>query len=80
MPRIALRLSPADNVVTLLDFLQQERVTQDGLRLSSEIPFGHKAAVCAIREGEAIIKYGLPIGVATRGISAGEHVHVHNCR
>jgi hypothetical protein len=31
-----------------------------------------------IAAGEKIIKYGVPIGSATRDIGAGEHVHTHN--
>ena len=39
---------------------------------------GHKYSVCDIKKGEAVIKYGCPIGHATRDIAKGEHVHVHN--
>ena len=39
---------------------------------------GHKYARRAIAAGEAVVKYGMPIGHATRAIAAGEHVHVHN--
>ncbi len=39
---------------------------------------GHKYALCDIRAGEAIIKYGYPIGRATADIPAGAHVHSHN--
>jgi altronate hydrolase len=28
--------------------------------------------------GDPVIKYGRPIGVATRAIEPGEHVHTHN--
>lgn len=45
-----------------------------------DIPFGHKTALCDIRSGEKIIKYGMPIGIATRDILKGEHVHMHNMR
>ncbi|MBQ7058208.1 MAG: altronate dehydratase [Firmicutes bacterium] len=41
---------------------------------------GHKYAVRDIRQGEEVIKYGFPIGVATRDITAGEHVHTHNLK
>lgn len=41
---------------------------------------GHKAALCDIAEGELVIKYGTPIGRATRDIRAGEWVHTHNLR
>lgn len=39
---------------------------------------GQKYARIAIRSGEAIIKYGNPIGIATHDISKGEHIHRHN--
>ncbi|MEN9774915.1 MAG: hypothetical protein RL322_1985 [Pseudomonadota bacterium] len=80
MPRIALTVHPDDNVVTLLDFDETDPSTRDGLLLRGRIPFGHKAASRPIASGEPIIKYGVPIGVATQSIAAGEHVHVHNCR
>lgn len=41
---------------------------------------GHKYAVRAISEGENVIKYGYPIGRATRDVAEGEHVHTHNMR
>ena len=39
---------------------------------------GHKYARRPIRAGENVVKYGMPIGHATRDIAPGEHVHVHN--
>ncbi|MDE6469515.1 MAG: altronate dehydratase family protein, partial [Eubacterium sp.] len=41
---------------------------------------GHKYAVCNIKKGESIIKYGYPIGIAKADIDAGEHVHSHNLK
>jgi hypothetical protein len=43
-----------------------------------EIPLGHKAALRPIAVGELVVKHGHPIGRATAGVAAGEHVHVHN--
>ncbi len=42
------------------------------------IPVGHKIALKEIGEGEQVFKYGETIGVATRAIQEGEHVHVQN--
>ncbi len=39
---------------------------------------GHKYARCPIAVGADVVKYGMPIGHATRPIAAGEHVHTHN--
>lgn len=41
---------------------------------------GHKTALCDIKKGENIIKYGYPIGHATEDIKKGEHVHTHNLK
>ena len=41
---------------------------------------GHKYALFDIKKGEAVIKYGFPIGVATADISRGELVHTHNLK
>lgn len=41
---------------------------------------GHKLALCDINEGEDIIKYGFPIGAATKNIAEGESVHSHNMK
>ena len=39
---------------------------------------GQKYALCEIRKGEAVVKYGNPIGRATKDIHIGEWVHSHN--
>ena len=41
---------------------------------------GHKYALCDIKKGENIIKYGQSIGHATCDIAEGEHVHTHNLK
>ena len=79
-----ISLHPTDNVVVALCDLKagQEVTLTDGcvLTLLEDIGFGHKVAVRAISQGEKVLKYGLPIGSATRDIAAGEHVHVQNMK
>jgi len=41
---------------------------------------GHKYALCDIKKGENIIKYGNPIGHAAENIKKGEHIHSHNLK
>ena len=41
---------------------------------------GHKYALCDIKKGENVIKYGSPIGHATADIKKGEHIHTHNLK
>lgn len=45
-----------------------------------ELSTGQKIAVCSIVKGADIIKYGYPIGYATRNILPGERVHSHNMK
>jgi altronate dehydratase len=70
-----------DNVaVALTDLAALSEVSVAGscLLLRGDVPFGHKAALVDIRLGRPVIKYGEQIGIATRDIAAGEHVHIHN--
>ncbi|MBQ6163006.1 MAG: altronate dehydratase [Clostridia bacterium] len=49
---------------------------RDNVKISLED--GHKYARRDIHAGENVIRYGYPIGTATKEIRAGEHVHCHN--
>jgi altronate hydrolase len=44
------------------------------------VPRGHKLALVDLPAGTEVHKYGQPIGLALRDITAGEHVHDHNLR
>lgn len=48
--------------------------------VTDDIPRGHKFALCDIKKGDPIIKYGYPIGKASADIKKGQHVHTHNVR
>jgi altronate dehydratase len=71
-------ISDRDNVATALEALEVGRELAIDGRVRESIPSGHKIALCPIAAGEAIVKYGSPIGLATAAIEAGRHVHVHN--
>jgi hypothetical protein len=78
------KLNPADNVATLLDDVAGGvvRVLGGGdatVTASEPIKLGHKIALCAIARGQAVVKFGVPIGRATADIAAGQWVHLHNC-
>ena len=83
---IALQIHDMDNVATVFNDIQKgEEVTiQDKkgnevvLTSKSNILFGHKIAIKEIKKDDKIIKYGEEIGIATKDISVGEHVHVQN--
>ena len=63
----SIQIHPYDNVEVLL-------------KPHGDVPAGHKLALRDIKAGEKIVKYGFPIGVATKDIAKGEWVHVHNVR
>jgi altronate dehydratase len=46
--------------------------------VSDSVPYGHKISVKPVAKGDEIIKNGEVIGIATRPISKGQHVHIHN--
>jgi altronate dehydratase large subunit len=77
-----LRLHERDNVAVALADLRAGATVAFGeglsLTLRDAVPFGHKVALAAMAHGEAVIKYGQTIGLATRPIALGDHVHVHN--
>ena len=81
------QIHPQDNVAVLLeDCLADDSIVVIGgtevkeLQLIQDIAYPHKIALHKVDEGDAIIKYGVTIGVTTQNIQAGEWVHVHNCR
>lgn len=77
-PRV-IRLNPDDNVAVALEDLAAGRLLPDhGITTLSEVRSGHKIALADIDAGAAVIRYGQMIGVATRTIPAGSHVHSHN--
>lgn len=49
-----------------------------GITVHQAIPAGHKLALRDHAHGTPVMKYGQPIGQATRRIRAGDHVHLHN--
>ncbi|MCC6681885.1 MAG: UxaA family hydrolase [Phycisphaeraceae bacterium] len=81
----AFRIDSHDNVATLLEpaYTGQRLVVVGALPVNltaaESIEAWHKVALTAIPANQPIIKYGIVIGVATRDITAGQWVHLHNC-
>ena len=78
-----VRITARDMVAVALKPLKAGETVSCGdeaITLKEDLPMGHKAALREIRKGEAVIKYGYPIGEATEDIPAGAHVHTHNLR
>lgn len=74
-----IRLSTDDNVVVALsDFEPGAEIEEGKIVVKNSIPARHKVAIEDISSGNFIRKYGQIIGVASKDIEAGEHVHTHN--
>ncbi|MDR3592004.1 MAG: UxaA family hydrolase [Negativicutes bacterium] len=81
----AIVMKPVDNVATVVEEVNPgTEVTiavagdQQKIQVLEKIPFAHKFATRDIKKDEMIRKYGEVIGIATKDIKAGQHVHVHN--
>ena len=77
------RVHPDDNVATALMDIVPGPLSIAGREMPpalEPIHTGHKIAIRDIALGSPIIKFGVPIGTATRAIEAGQWVHLHNCQ
>jgi altronate dehydratase small subunit len=81
---LGFQLNPRDNVATLLNdaaggnievLINGERRT---VPLLEPVKLGHKVALAELQTGDAVIKFGVPIGHATKPIARGAWVHLHN--
>ena len=77
--KTSIQLSEKDNVAVVpVEVAKDEYIEPAGIIACQLIPRGHKLALEAIEQGQAVLKYGQIIGFASVPIAAGEHVHVHN--
>jgi hypothetical protein len=79
----AFQIQPQDNVATMIDDVESGGVEISGaargeISVCEKISHGHKIAVRDIAANEAVVKFGVRIGHATRAISRGAWVHLHN--
>ncbi len=83
----AIRLTPEDNVATVLRTVRagellQVRYGESVVEVLAQepIPLCHKVSLAPIASGAAVVKYGQKIGESLAPIAEGRHVHVHNMR
>jgi altronate hydrolase len=75
-----LMVDPRDDVAVALTDLVPGGVAIGGrtVEIVEPVASGHKVALRTIETGEAVRKFGFPIGRASSRIPAGAHVHSHN--
>ncbi len=74
----AIRINANDSVaVCLQDMRKGSEIVVDGKRiwLRQDVPAGHKVATMRIERGTNVVKYGFPIGHATRDLQEGDWVN-----
>lgn len=77
-----------DNVAVAVADLKPGKVTGACIKsrntytfdLHHEVPLGHKFALKDLKNGDAVIKYGIEVGEMTADVKSGEYVHIHNLR
>ena len=74
-----------DNVATAVLDVDPGKKTilgevKSAIEVKEKIMSGHKVAITDIKEGMQIIKYNTNIGIATKDIKKGEHVHLQNMK
>lgn len=79
--RKILVVNDKDNIGVLVGDLKKGEITNlddQSIESKEDIKFGFKIAIKDITQGDYIYKYGYPIGTASKDISIGEMVHIHN--
>jgi altronate hydrolase len=82
-PSATVLLNERDSVVVALRALLPGEFVPVGLsviEVREPVPAGHKMAIREIDTDQPVFKFGWPIGLATKNIGPGQHVHVHNLR
>lgn len=73
-----IKLHRGDNVGVAARPVAEQFPISDDHVARENIAAGHKVALSPIKERQPVIKYGQVIGLASRDIDIGEHVHIHN--
>ena len=81
-PPLTIRMQAQDNVAIVANdgglpagTVLPPGVPGAGLCLAERVPQGHKLALVDLAEGDAVLRYGVPIGHALQPIAAGRWVH-----
>lgn len=81
----ALLIDKKDDVVVAIEEIKKNDLVQylykdelQSLVVIDDITIYHKISIKDIKKGNSITKYGEHIGVASKDIDRGMHVHEHN--
>lgn len=72
-----IQLDPRDNVAIPVSALRKGELIKENLLALDDIPQGHKVALVDMGTGDAVIRYGVPLGYLTQPVKAGNWIHEH---
>ncbi len=77
-------LAETDNVGIAVSDIAADEMARSAegraVKAGEPVPLGHKIALREIAAGERIVRFGVPVGIATSDIGPGRLVHIHNVR
>ena len=78
--RTTIQITERDNVAIAVQEVKQGTEIMPGIITLSDIPQGHKIALCDIPRDGAIIRYGVELGYALDPIAKGQWINEHMLR
>ena len=78
-----IKIHKDDNVAVAIEEIKQGSsfvVGGEEITAATDIPAGHKVALCDMDEKTAVTKYGCPIGYTCQNVAKGEWIHTHNVK
>lgn len=78
--RTTIQITERDNVAIAVQEVKQGTEIMPGIVTLSDIPQGHKIALCDIPKDGAIIRYGVELGYALDPIAKGQWINEHMLR
>lgn len=78
--RTYIQITERDNVAIAVQEVKQGTEIMPGIVTLSDIPQGHKIALCDIPKDGAIIRYGVELGYALDPIAKGQWINEHMLR
>lgn len=77
MEKRLIQLEAVDTVAIVTEAAKKGE-TVSGITLTSDVPQGHKVALCAMKAGDAVIRYAVVLGYLLEDVEAGDWINEHS--
>lgn len=78
MSRLVIKIHPNDNVAIATIDLPLGTTVEDGIITLSDIPQGHKVLLNDLKQGDAILRYGVILGYVLSDMPKGSWINEHH--